>query len=247
MFGTGAKSALLAGAATIAFSVSAGASTLSSPTGSNLPSAVSAVGGIVLDLIGTNGTRIVSQLAASTLYVGFAGSNPQSIGTQTGLGAVLGALGGGLSEVAVRVSLYDGDTSPSNFDYHENTLLLNGLSFGDFSDVATDLTDSTGAVFGSTTGFSDDLLATGFFFSNDATLLSDFYATLVGTGAVTFAVNDVDPYDNYYDFTQGIDRSLVDVGTGPVVTPSSVPVPATLPLLLAGLGGFAALRRRKLA
>src|SRR4051812_14081315 len=47
--------------------------TTTSPTGGGqaLPSGVTEVGGIVLDLVGTNGVRVVSQLPASSLYVGF--------------------------------------------------------------------------------------------------------------------------------------------------------------------------------
>lgn len=44
-----------------------------SPAGGALPAGITEVGGIVTDFIGLNGTRVVSQLAASTLYVGFAG------------------------------------------------------------------------------------------------------------------------------------------------------------------------------
>ena len=70
--------------------------TTTSPTsGGALPEAVTEIGGIVLDLVGLNGVRVVAQLAASQLYegyfdngtpVGYRG-NPGTIGIQTGLSA----------------------------------------------------------------------------------------------------------------------------------------------------------------
>lgn len=130
--------------------------TTTSPTGGNLPSGVTQVGGIVVDMKGTNGTRVVSQLAASQLYRGYADSsenpvagvaegNPLLFGTQTGFNAgILGALGGGLSSLSVRISLWDGDTAPGNFDFNHNTFFVNGTSLGDWSGVTTYETSSDG-------------------------------------------------------------------------------------------------------
>ena len=57
-----------------------------------LPTGITEVGGIVLDLVGANGARVVSQLAASSLFVGFFDDgypvayrgNPGTIGIQSG-------------------------------------------------------------------------------------------------------------------------------------------------------------------
>ena len=73
---------LLASAAALGFFATAALATPAteiSPTGGALPAGVTRVGGIVVDLRGTNGTRVVSQLAASTLYRGFSdlNENPQ--------------------------------------------------------------------------------------------------------------------------------------------------------------------------
>lgn len=204
--------------------------TRTSPTGGGVPTGVTEVGGIVLDLIGVNGVRVTSQLAASSLYIGFFDSgtpssyqgNPGTIGEQTGLSqSVIAALGGGLSSVAVRVTLYDGDTAPGDFDYQDqNALLLNGVEIGDFSDVKTQLTSSDGLTLVSeSTGFGNEILSTGWFSSTDATFLSAFYATLSSGNSVLFQLRDTDPYDNYFDFRQGVDGGLIDVGQTPNISP----------------------------
>ncbi len=230
-------------AALVSTSANATLFTTTSPTAEGaLPSGVTEVGGIVLDLVGNSGNRVVSQLAASSLFVGFAGTNPFDIGTQTGFTAgVLSALGGGIAEASVRFTLWDGDTSPGNFDYNQNSLLLDGKSVGNWSSVTTEITDGSGTVSsGFTTGFSNNALNTGFFHITNTTDLSNLFADLAD-GSLTFGLSDVDPFDNYFDFTQGIDGGLVDVGTGPTVT---TPEPMTMLLMGLGMLGLGFSRRR---
>ena len=86
---------------------SANAGVLLSPTsaGSLAGTGVTDVGGIVLDLVGSNGTRVVSQLSASSLFEGNLNISPGEIGTQTGFdNSVTGQLGGGITEAAVRIT-----------------------------------------------------------------------------------------------------------------------------------------------
>lgn len=225
--------------------------------GGPLPSGVTKVGGIVVDLKGTNGTRVVSQLAASQLYKGFADfnenpkpgnalGNPLLIGTQTGFNStVLGALGGGLSSASIRVTLFDGDSAAGDFDFNDNTFFVNGVSFGNWSSVATTRTNDTGTVqISSGTGFGNSILSTGFFTLSDAGSLSNLFASL-GGGSLAFTLFDVDPNDNFYDFTLGVDGSLIDIGQGPIVTPG-IPEPATWAMMVLGFGAIGtAIRRRR--
>ena len=240
------------------------AQVMNSPTGSALPAGVTPIGGIVADLIGLNGSRVVSQLAASSLYQGFSDDgtpvafrgNPLTIGIQTGFDAtVLAALGGGFSKAAFRVSLDDGDSSPGDFDFNANFFGVNGVEIGNFSSVSTVRTSSTGTVQGVPgLGFTNGQLRTGFFFTENAGLLSSLFSALIGSNSLRYTLRDAsNPTDNFYDVTQGIDGSLIDVGQGPVVTPNpggpntTVPEPSTMVLLASGLAAVAAIRRRRAA
>jgi hypothetical protein len=227
--------------------------TYNSPTGTPLPASVSAVGGIVADLIGTNGNRVVAQRAASGLFVG---NTPATqfldIGTQSGFTSTLvSQLGGGLASAAFRVSLFDGDSRSGNFDFTNNWLVINNSRIQNFSAVSTIETNGSGAPVGSgnvADGFGNNVLNTGFFFTSDATALGNIFAALLG-GSLTYVYEDSDPGDQFLDFTQGLDASVIDVGQGPVVTPpnTTVPEPATVVLLATGLAAVAAIRRRRAA
>jgi len=207
-------------------------STTISPAGGQLPRGASVVGGIVLDLIGSNGQRVLAQLGAgANLYKDTPGNLPTQpdiiIGTQDGLTpTVLAALGGGLSKVAIRVTLFDGDTSIQdvppvpqiNQDYNENTLLLNELNFGNWSPIETLTTDSIGNVIAGTTsniGFFNQELDTGWFIADDPALLSSFYASLVSTGEVVYKLRDSDPGDNFRNFQEGLDSSNISGNNSP--------------------------------
>lgn len=217
----------------------ANASTLTenSPIGGALPAGVSSVGGFVVDLQGTNGNRVLTQLAANTLFVGSppASSYPLLVGTQGGFTpAIISALGGGIAAASIRVSLFDGDSQAGNFDFNQNNLTLNGVNFGNFSAVSTNQTTSVGGFISAGVGFGDSTFDTGWFTLTNAASLSSFYSSLSG-GSIAFRVNDLSPGDQFYDFSQGVDSSIVNVGSPPVVVMPSIPEPSTYALLLAGL------------
>lgn len=242
------KSVLLA-AALLASSPLYAQSTTTSPTGGALPAGVTPVGGIVADLTGTNGNRVVAQVSAASLFSGFNNSNPQVIGTQTGFTpATLAALGGGLTGASFRVTLFDGDSAPGNFDDGGDiSFLVDGVSLGFWSSVATVQTTDAGAFINTGTGFGDNILSTGFFSSTNAVFLAALFGNLAD-GSLVYSLSDVDPGDNNLDFTRGVAGGLINVGSGPVVTPpGAVPEPSTWAMMLLGFGaiGFSIRRGRR--
>ena len=79
---------------------------------------------------------------------GFRG-NPGIIGIQSGFtSGITDALGGGLAEVAVRITLFDGDNAAGDFDSNDNTLTLNGYTLGNWSNVSAQTTNASGTVAG---------------------------------------------------------------------------------------------------
>ncbi|BAY26542.1 hypothetical protein NIES2100_63580 [Calothrix sp. NIES-2100] len=241
-------------------SAQAASLTSTSPTAKGvLPTEITPVGGIVLDLIGQNNSRVTSQLGSNKLFKGRFNNgkpadyegNPGTIGIQSGFtSTIIDALGGGIKELAVRFTLFDGDTGVGNFDHNDNTLLVNNINFGNWGSVITQNTDALGneaAAGVSGGGFRSNTLDTGWFHVTDKSNLDNFYTSLVNTQEVVYQLDDVDPNDNYYDFKQGIKSSIIKVTQAPVVEPSnSVPEPLTIfGTLTAGAFGVALRRKQK--
>ena len=200
--------------------------TMTSPTtGGALPDGVTAVGGIVLDLIGLNGVRVVVQISADSLFNGVfdpAGGNPGLIGVLGGLSPqVLAQLGGGLSQMAVRLTVEDADNGPGDIDQNQNFLTVNGIEIGNFSSQQTHATNPQGVLLGVSTGFPNALLSTGWFLVTDAGILGQVFASLLSGNQASFGLADRDPYDQGFDFTQGVRGTFFGV-TVPNQTPDAV-------------------------
>ncbi len=199
--------------------------TMKSPTpGGDLPSGVTAVGGIVLDLIGLNGVRVVVQLAANQLFSGLfdSGSQIGQIGVMGGLSPqVLAQLGGGLAQMAVRMTVEDADTSVGDWDYNQNFLTLNGIELGNLSSRPTEATSEAGVPSGLATGFQNGALSTGWFHVTDAGVLAQLFTSLMTSNQATFGLKDLTPGDNSYDFSKGINGAFFGIET-PNTAPDAV-------------------------
>ena len=122
--------------------------TETSPTSAGpTPFPVAPVGGVVVDLVGTNGNRVVIQLPSSSLPQGmqFFPVSPTVLGTVPGFtDVVTDQLGGQLAEAAVRLTVYDFDNAVGEFDFGESVYILNGLTFDNFSTIIASLFASCG-------------------------------------------------------------------------------------------------------
>lgn len=206
--------------------------TMTSPAGGELPSGITAVGGIVVDIIGANGTRIVAQLSSAglpnNLSTGFSPSagNPATIGVLGGFSPeVLASLGGGIAQMAVRMTIYDGDTSIGDVDSFQNFLTINGqqdttpgnpndnddYDFSGMTDIRSQSTSQDGTLIGEARGFQNDQLSTAWMVNNDPAQLQRIYESLQNTNQLTFGLRDTDPFDNGYDFSRGISGNYFDV------------------------------------
>jgi len=191
---------------------------MTSPTtGGALPDGVTAVGGIVLDLVGLNGVRVVVQISADALFSGVfspADGDPSLIGVLGGLSPqVLAQLGGGLSQMAVRLTVEDADTSVGDIDFGVNFLTVNGIQVGSFSTQATHSTTSAGVLLGTATGFQNSAISTGWFLVTDSGVLAQVFASMLSGNQASIGLYDRDPYDQGYDFTQGIRGSHFEITT----------------------------------
>jgi Ca2+-binding RTX toxin-like protein len=199
---------------------------MKSPTvGGDLPSDITAVGGIVLDLIGVNGVRVVVQLAANQLFEGqfSPNANVGQIGVMGGLSPqVLAQLGGGLAQAAVRMTVDDADTAFGDSDYNQNFLMLNDVEIGNLSSQRTEATNAAGVPSGTATGFQNGGLSTGWFLVTE-NQLTKLFTSLSNNREANFGLRDTTPGDNGYSFKKGIDGGTeTPLVSGPNQTPDAV-------------------------
>ena len=192
---------------------------LKTPDGRDIPSSASKVGGIVLQLEGTNGVTLFTQTKATSLYKGFFTSSPGAVGTQASLD--LSNLGGGLARVSMRWTINDGDTSSNEFDYGDITLGINGVSLESASGLTAYSHDDSGNNTTEVNGFPNNLTATGWVTTTNSSQLSTIYNSITNSSnTATFHLFDSDPNDNYFDFTKGIDSSMSEQESAPNAAPT---------------------------
>ena len=75
----------------------------------------SALGGVIIDVVGANGQRLTAQIPAGSMFKGWPGLGWQPVGNTTFDGATIAAaLGGGIVKANLRVTLVDGDCGSPN-------------------------------------------------------------------------------------------------------------------------------------
>ena len=89
--------------------------TQTSPGIGPLGAQFSALGGVIIDVVGTNGQRLTAQIPAASMFKGWPGLAWQPVGSTTFDGATIeAALGGGIAKANLRVTLVDGDCGSPN-------------------------------------------------------------------------------------------------------------------------------------
>ena len=207
-------------------------------------------GGIVVEAQGFSGDWLVSQTPASELNKGAPRGDPEIndffIGQQDGFNDdLLGQMGGGFSTFTIRITVFDGDNDPGNFDFDDNYLRINGIVIGSLSDVITTTTNAVGDIlngFEDGLGFGNDETDTGIITITDEATLEALFASLSETNTLFFEIDKRDESGNFFDFTSRSRIPYADAGLAPTLVP--VPLPATAWLLLVALGGLGVARRR---
>ncbi|MFK7939876.1 MAG: hypothetical protein AB8B82_10885 [Roseovarius sp.] len=179
-------------------------------------------GGVAIVLVGVNGNIYYQFSNPAGAFRGFQSNgqpaafrgNPFTINNPVPLNCGFSEcpdyFGGGLANVYVRFTAFDGDTQPGGFDENDISLLLNGINIGSWSGLTTEATNRPGTTsFGFGTGFGNGTFDTGWFSSTNPALFNN----ILNTGEITTQVLDDDPNDNYWDFRRGNNLSNNDIVT----------------------------------
>lgn len=191
-------------------------------TNLSLPAQYPEAGGVAFVLVGQNGNVYYQFSNPVGAFRGFQNNgtpaafngNPFTINNpltlDCGFASCTDYFGGGLANVYIRFSAYDGDTQVNGFDEDDISLRLNGFNVGNWSDITTDITNTAGTQnFGLVQGFGNNTFNTGWFSTTNSALLSN----ILTTGQTTTQVFDSDPNDNYWDFRHGSNLANNDIVT----------------------------------
>lgn len=219
---------------------------LTSPTGyGGLGASVPSYGGAVIDIIGNNENRVLSYISErELLHAGLVtdenGFAMASIGTLSFSQEMLDALVGGIAQIAIRLTMWDGDNSLLNgveqgFHANKNFLYVNGSEFGNFSNVDTqtferfggDQVDTDGV-----TGFITDYSAVGWFSSTDSTLMQSISDSIFSSGmlSMNFVIKGAHAdHANFISFSDRFDDLQYQAKS---FTSVQVPEPSIIGLIL---------------
>ena len=191
-------------------------------TSITLPTDYPEAGGVAFVLIGNNGNLYYQFSNPAGAFRGFNSNgqptafrgNPFTINNpltlDCGFTSCTNYFGGGLAEIHIRFTAFDGDTQPGGFDQDDISLILNGFNVGSWSGLTTEITDTSGTQsFGFATGFGNNTFNTGWFSSTNPGLLNN----ILTTNQTTTQVLDDDPNDNFWDFRRGNNLANNDIVT----------------------------------
>ena len=218
--------------------------TTSASSAGALPDEIPVFGGAVIDIITEDNTRLVNYISRDELFHGHVNSDrndyaSQELGSLAFTADMLSAIGSGIAELAIRLSLYDGDNAvgadvDSDVEYqaNKNFLVVNGEEFGNFSDVVTISSSRKGEVYYDNfqaTGFANKMSATGWFYSSDDSILTSIQSTIETTSelALDFVIRGARS-ENWLSFHER------EASPTPEVVEASAPSMAALMLLAVG-------------
>ena len=191
-------------------------------TSITLPDEYPEAGGVAFVLVGDNGNLYYQFSNPAGAFRGF-NSNGQPtnfrgnpftindpIALDCGFSSCTDYFGGGLQQIYIRFSAYDGDTQVGGFDENDISLILNGFNVGSWSGLTTEITNNAGTQsFGFDNGFGNNTFNTGWFSSTNSALLDNILAT----NQTTTQVLDDDPDDNFWNFRRGNNLANEDIVT----------------------------------
>ena len=191
-------------------------------TGITLPADYPEAGGVAIVMVGVNGNTYYQFSDPTGAFRGYQYNgtptafrgNPftinDPIALNCGFSTCADYFGGSIAQIYIRFSAYDGDTQPGGFDFNRISLVMNGYTVGNWSDLTTERTNNTGSQsFGFESGFGNNSFNTGWFSSTNSALLNN----ILTTGRTTTQVFDATPNDNYWDFRRGPSLSNSNVVT----------------------------------
>jgi hypothetical protein len=221
-----------------------------SPTSAGaLPVDIPVFGGAVIDIITADNTRLINYISRDDLFHGHVNSGrldfaSQQLGSLLFTFGMLDAISSGITELAIRLSLYDGDNAVGadviigdEYQANKNFLEVNGIEFGNFTEIKTVTSSRKGEEYFNdfeATGFANKKSATGWFYSNDASILGFINDSLLDTSTLglDFVVRDAKS-ENWISFHER--------DASPKVVNVSEPTMAAMMLLV--IGGLVVRRR----